>query len=433
MPDRPFLIIAYDRLGPMHAGPALRSLALAEELAHTGPVDVIYEGEEPTDAHERISFLERDAGEPPSDFFSRYRAALVPPMVALVMPEVLESDIPLAVDLFDPVIWENLELYRERPVQERNFQHERHLAALLAVLFRGDYFLVAGERQRDLFLGALMALNRTNPSTWKSGDGPDQLVGLVPFGLPNDPPPSADELPLPDMYKCEGPLCVWGGGMWDWLKPETVVRAWPKVLEKFPEAHLAFPGTEHPNPHVPEMASVGKAKRIAEDLGIAKTLIFGRWLPRQEYLGLLAHAELGVSAHGPGLEARYAVRTRFLDAIWMGLPMVVSGGDEYSEYIAANGLGYVEGKSGHEAFAKGMLEVLDNGRGAYAANFSHARNELKWERQARPLTEWASAPRATHGPGAEFFTQTVGKASPRSRPADLASLINRVLGKLRSQ
>jgi len=431
MTDQPILVIAYDRLGPIHAGPAIRTLALAGELADVAPVEVLFEGEPPQVSDDRISFVRRESISPSPHFFSRYRLALAPPLVALTLPEILETDLPLVVDLFDPIVWENLELYRHKPPAERDFQHERHLAALIAALLRGDYFLVAGNRQQDLVLGALMALNRTNPSTWLAEQGPEQLVALVPFGLPAEPPPSADDLPIPDILPSDGPLVVWGGGMWDWLRPEIVVRAWPEVLASYPTARLAFPGTEHPNPHVPDMASVRRVRKLAEDLGIHETVVYGRWLPRDEYLGLLARADLGVSAHAPGLEARYAVRTRILDSVWMGVPMVVSGGDEYSDLIAQRELGLVVEAPDPSAFAKAMVHVLRNGRGAYAAAFSRARAELTWRRLARPLTLWASAPRSTHGPGAEFFRQTLGRLSPRERPSDLRSLLARLVARLR--
>jgi glycosyltransferase involved in cell wall biosynthesis len=431
MTDKPVLVIAYDRLGPRHAGPAIRSLALAGEIGRTGPVTVVYEGEAPVNHHAGIEFVSRESITVDAAFFSGFRAVLAPPLVAMVMPELLESDVPVIIDLFDPVIWENLELYKSETLPERNFQHERHLAAVTAGLIRGDFFLVAGRRQQDLSLGALMALNRINPETWIPGRGPGQMVGLVPFGLPDKDPPSSSELPYPAEFKSNGPLVVWGGGMWDWLKPDMIVRAWPDVLKKFPNARLAFPGTKHPNPHVPEPEMVGLARQLASRLKVAHSVIFGGWLPRDEYLGVLARAACGVSAHSPGLESRYAVRTRFLDAIWMGAPQVVSGGDEYSDYVAENNLGVVVPGDDPIEFGKAIIRAVDSGRGAYAGNFEHARNELVWSRMAIPLMNWLKDPRLTHGKGIEFFQSTVGGSTPRSRPSDPGSLLRRVLSKLK--
>jgi hypothetical protein len=394
-------------------------------------VTVVYDGELDSVDCDGVEFIERGSFSPEHATSDRFHAAVVPPLVAMVMPGLLESNIPIVVDLFDPVVWENLELYRAESDKEKIFQHERHLAALVAGLFRGDFFIVAGHRQQDLFLGALMALNRINPGTWPHGRGAGQMVGLVPFGLPDEDPPSSNELPVPSGYGVDGPLVVWGGGMWDWLSPDTMVRAMPRILDKYPSAALAFPGTRHPNPHVPDPGMVGLVKDLAKRTGVINSIIFGGWLPRMDYLGLLAHAACAVSAHSDGLESRYAVRTRFLDAIWMGTPQVVSGGDEYSDYVSENNLGIVVPSDDPHDFANAVINVIESGRGRYAADFEHARNELKWSRMAIPLIDWLKDPRVTHGTGVEFFRSTIGEASPKSRPADLASLMKRVLTRLK--
>jgi len=421
-----FLVVAYDTLGRSHAGPAIRTLAFAKELAKIGHVDVVYSGEAPSDGHEGINYIPVEGFEGPYD---KYTAALAPPLVALNLPGLLESEIPVCIDLFDPVIWENLDLYSTRPLPEQEFQHERHLAALIAGLLRGDYFLAAGNRQQDLFLGTLMALNRINPASYKQGVGPEQMIGLVPFGLPAEKP--TEEISIPDESNVDGPLIVWGGGLWEWLEPDTIVKAMPNILESYPKARLAFPGTRHPNPHVPEPSSLKGIKSTTHNLGIEDAVIFGNWLPRNDYIGLLMRASCGVSAHKSGLESRYAVRTRFLDAIWTGLPMVVSGGDEYSGIISENDIGIVVGECDGTLFANAIMKVLDKGRESYAGRFDKVRAGLTWEKTSKPLVDWMKAPRMTHDQGGTFFQDTLGAPSPRSRPGDLGSLMGRVLSKLK--
>lgn len=429
--QKPFLVVAYDRLGIRQAGPAIRTLALASELSQKMPVEVLYEGDLPESSPAGITFIRKQDQKFDSAFFEKYRAALVPPLIALILPEILNSSIPVVVDLFDPVIWENLELYKSKTLEERKFQHERHLAALLAAIFRGDYFLAAGHRQQDLIMGALMTANRMNPDTWLPRKNIGQIIGLVPFGLPNDPPPGRENLPLPEGIPSEGPIVVWGGGMWDWLEPEIVVKAWPDVLKRYPAAYLVFPGTEHPNPHVPVMAAVERVRKCASEMNINKSIIYGKWFPRNEYIALLTHASCGVSAHSPGLECRYAARTRYLDAIWTGLPLVASEGDEYAEYIADHRLGLVVRESNPSDFAQGIIRIIENGKASYADNFNRARMRLTWRRMAAPLVDWAEAPRITHGPGTEFFQIVVGKGEARKRPADLMSLMGRLFTKLK--
>ena len=178
------------------------------------------------------------------------------------------------------------------------------------------------------------------------------------------------------------------------------------------------------------MAAVGRVRKIATELGVMDSIYFGRWFPRNEYLGLLGNASCGVSAHSPGLESRYAARTRYLDAIWMGLPMVVSEGDEYADYIADHKLGVVVRESNPSDFAQGILRILANGKSSMAENFTRARQRLTWKRMSGPLIEWAKDPKSTHGPGSRFFRDVAGKESPRGRPNDPLSLVRRVITKI---
>ena len=50
-------------------------------------------------------------------------------------------------------------------------------------------------------------------------------------------------------------------------------------------------------------------------------------------------ADLGVSAHRDHLEARYAHRTRLLDYLWAGLPVVATRGDALAELVDRERLG----------------------------------------------------------------------------------------------
>ncbi|MFH1676231.1 MAG: hypothetical protein ABIC40_04320 [bacterium] len=426
-------MVAYDRLGKKQAGPAIRTLALAMELAKVCEVEVIYEGESPGDfiTNKGIKFTERESVKIDKSYLAGFCGGLGPPLLAMVCPEVFESDLPLVIDLFDPVVWENLELYRNESSNERAFQHERHLAALISSLMRGDYFLAAGRHQADLFTGALMVLNRINPENYSTGRGFEQMIGLVPFGVPDGKPPEISKEKIPSKFRHDGISIIWNGGMWDWLKPETVVKAMPLILEKYPDAKLFFPGTGHPNPHIPRMAVVGKVKELVKELGISKSVVFSEWLEREEYLGVLGQSDVSVSAHGRGLESQYAVRTRFSDSIWLGVPMVVSGGDEYSRLVREYGLGEVIGDDDPVKFAEGIIGVVSRGKEEFQPGFEKAGKELSWENTAKPLREWAKNPVVTHGIGSEFFTDSVGMVSPRSRPNDFKSLMKRLGDKMR--
>ena len=51
-----------------------------------------------------------------------------------------------------------------------------------AALASGDAFVCASERQRDLWLGALLALGRIDPDAYAADPSLRSLIDVVPFG-----------------------------------------------------------------------------------------------------------------------------------------------------------------------------------------------------------------------------------------------------------
>src|SRR5581483_9867505 len=116
-----------------------------------------------------------------------------------------------------------------------------------------DAFVCASERQRDLWLGALLAVGRIEPDAYRRDPSFHALVSIVPFGI--DPIPPAPGHPVlkgvvPGIGVNDR-VAVWAGGIWNWLDPVTVIRAVHRLGRA--DVRLFFLGTESPNPGVPEM------------------------------------------------------------------------------------------------------------------------------------------------------------------------------------
>ena len=77
-------------------------------------------------------------------------------------PFIKNLNIPLVVDLYDPFIFENLEMSLENP--NSSALHKASLSVLLDQIRHGDYFICASEKQRDFWIGMLAAVNRINPA-----------------------------------------------------------------------------------------------------------------------------------------------------------------------------------------------------------------------------------------------------------------------------
>ena len=114
------------------------------------------------------------------------------------------------------------------------------------------------------------------------------------------------------------------------------------------------------------------------------------WVPYAERGAWLAESDLGVSAHHDHLEARFSYRTRILDYLWAGLPVVTSRGDALGDLVEAKGLGRTVAPGDVEGFAAACADLL-NAKSEYAAaqaGIEELRPALTWSEVSRPLVDW---------------------------------------------
>lgn len=296
----------------------------------------------------------------------------------------------LVVDLYDPITLESLAMDRSRPICQ--WLHLEQTGLINQQLELGDFFLCATERQRDYWLGALSALGRLNHDTW---DGNDfrRLIDLVPFGLPAEPPSSLARPVLKGIFPGVAPtdkVIIWGGGLWDWLDPLTPIRAMKRVAAREPKARLIFFQLA-----AGWTAMSDRARQLAAELGLLdRQVLFAPWLPPEQWTACLLEADVGLSFHPAGIETHFAFRTRLLDYIWAGLPIVTAKGDVLSELVAARDLGHVLVPGDVEGLADALLSLLEepDARGSRQKAFSQVAAQLTWEQAAKPLTDYCSRP-----------------------------------------
>jgi glycosyltransferase involved in cell wall biosynthesis len=397
---RRVLVLSTDPIGPTMPGPAIRAWHLAQVLGEHCEVvlasTVSAEGPHPN------ADLRPAVGPELPRLVGAAEVCFAPSALVYMCRELRETPAPLAVDIYDPYHLENLEMVRDgRPDQAEDHWagHDRAVARqagiLNVALRRGDFFTCASERQRDFWLGSLAALGRVNP--YNCGDDPllDRLVAVVPFGLPSEPPrrqAPAMRGVLPGVGEGDK-VVLWGGGVYDWLDPISVVRAVDLLRHRVPDVRLVFLGMGHPNPDVPPMPVAAAVEALAGDLGLTGRHVFFKrgWAPYERRADFLLEADVAVSAHLDHLETRYSFRSRVLDYLWAGLPMVLTGGDVLAEEVAAAGLGVTVPAGDVGALADGLQRML--ARPPEPAAFGPVAERYRWERVAAPLVRFCRDPR----------------------------------------
>jgi glycosyltransferase involved in cell wall biosynthesis len=344
-------------------------------------------------------------------------------------PVLARTDLPLVVDLYDPFLLENLEIHAASPLPNRAALHRVDLAVLAEQLRRGDFFLCASETQRDFWLGMLAAEGRLNPYNFEADPTLRRLIAVVPFGLP-DEPPVAQARALKGVWPGIGPadsVVFWGGGIWEWFDPLTAIRAVAALLARRPNLRLFFAGLRHPNPAVPPVRQVLAAQALSDSLGLTgRHVFFNRdWIPYARRVDYLLDADVGLSLHFDHVETRFAYRTRLLDYLWAGLPMVLSTGDALSAEFVAEGLARSVAPgdvSGVVAALEAWLEE-DPAQREQRRDRAHAlATDRRWSRVVAPLLGFARQP-----------AQAPDRAAEPARPSIAPGLLAKAWHSLRTR
>jgi glycosyltransferase involved in cell wall biosynthesis len=393
------LIISHDVVGRHMAGTGIRYWEMAHVLAAQQPVTLI--APHPIDLEapgvQCGSYVWGDSAAL-APWLREAAVVVANGLVLRAHPELADSDLPLVLDLYDPILLENLESQRTAPAEQRDAQYVADHALLLHQLAAADLLLCATERQRDLYIGALLAAGHLTPAYLDNDPRLERLIAVAGFGLSAQPPTHQRNIlrgVLPGIG-ADDLLLLWTGGLWDWLDPLTLVRAMRCVAECAPHARLVFLAGQHPGGAQP-MQMPGKTRQLAQELGLLNTAIFfyDEWLPYHERANALLEADIAVSLHRNHLETSYAaVRSRFLDHLWAGLPSIVSTGDAAAELVKRYNLGYTVEPEDSLALAEAICRLASDAsqRHDLAASVRQTAPIFTWEQTLAPLVQFCAAP-----------------------------------------
>jgi glycosyltransferase involved in cell wall biosynthesis len=392
------LVVSSDHFGSEMAGPAIRYWEMCKVLAAGGhQVRLGANSLSERDPEGFSVHLNSTAAIPEQAAWAE--VVVVHGLVLQHFPALRTAARRLVVDLYDPFNLEILEHFKDSPWADRIVNHSGHLAGLTEQLQVGDFFICASEKQRDYWLGALTTAGRINPYTHGQDPLLRQLIDVVPFGITSKPAHHSGTPAAKGVLPGIGPesrLVIWGGGIYNWFDPLSLLRAWPRVLEATPSARLLFLGIKNPNPEVPAMHMATRAVALSEELGLrGRSVHFNLdWVPYDRRQDFLLEAEIGVSMHFDHLETAFSFRTRILDYIWAGLPIVATEGDEFASWIETKGTGRVVRYGDPDSIAAALSELLTNpaAHEACAKAIGEARPEFTWERALAPLARYCTEP-----------------------------------------
>jgi glycosyltransferase involved in cell wall biosynthesis len=264
----------------------------------------------------------------------------------------------------------------------------------------GSFFVCATEKQRDLYLGMLLAERLLDGPRYRADPTLRSVIDVVPFGLPAGDATATGAGGPRAAFDAIGPddeVVLWNGGVWPWLDPATAVRAIGEVARTRPNVRLVFMGAAS---QLPAQRTAEAARRVAEELGLLDRHVFFHegWVPYEERADWLLESDCALYAHHDHLETRFAFRTRLLDCFWSRLPVVCTTGDDLAGHVDVEGAGAVFAPGDVAGCAAAVERVLDRGRDAYAAPLGRLADRYRWASVTEPLQRFVADGERPLGP-----------------------------------
>ncbi|MBN2209403.1 MAG: glycosyltransferase family 4 protein [Candidatus Coatesbacteria bacterium] len=299
----------------------------------------------------------------------------------------LEQGLPVWCDLYGGVMSEaqaRASVYRDNSCVNHFWAMER------PVLERGDKFSTCSRFQEHFLTGELTVLGRLGRETFGY-----QFAHSIPPGISGTPSSAPRRRLLRGkMVDIDDYVILWAGGYNTWTDVGTLFRALEKVFQHNPKAKfVSFGGCidGHDDVTYKRFCSLIERSRFK-----SRYILLG-WKPRGDVLCAYAESDIGLNIDKYHYELVFGTRTRLVEMIAYGLPVITTVGCELSYDIRDHGLGLTFEIGDPVGLADALLQYgkdPEAGRRHYAiAALQHFRDHYTYEKTCKPLLEWLKKPR----------------------------------------
>ena len=392
------MVVSGEQVGRRMAGPAIRALNLARQLHDRGALVTLATPQPPEGIPELLTDLHLAAFGKPSA--TGFRSLAAQHSVVISQPQRVDvawglraSEARIIYDLYVPNFVERVAHLAGQPgdagLRANLLECERLEYATAIEL--GDAFVCASEQQRDHWLGALGQAGRLDLDLLSRDPDGRELVAVVPFGVPDEPP--TVEVPGPlrgPVVPTDAIIALWTGGLWNWFDPVLVVEGLGIARRTEPRLQLVVMGMTHPESAWAEPAASVALRARAGELGMltpgGPVVLLDGWVPYAQRHRYLLEADTAVSAHHNNLETRFSFRTRFLDQLWCGLPTLTTAGGELTDRMINAGAASAVA-SDPRAWATALIEFAADPqrRATMSAAAAALAQDYRWSSVAEPL------------------------------------------------
>lgn len=261
----------------------------------------------------------------------------------------------------------------------RLFQGRRRTARRYRWLLESANRILVSNPEQIAFLGGTLFADGHGNACATATSLPSRSL-VVPMGVSGHPFPTGSPNPYPKEIQ-ERRIYLWGGGIWAWFDVATLLKAFALLKNRGSDACLFFLTGSNPSGLSSQNAPAEKAIELARELEILGTHVYfleGGVSPRALH-SYLEHCWAGAMSNPGSLESLGSWRTRYLDLLWAGKPLVCSGKDPLGALMERHGLAHCVPAGDVAALADALEAPLPT------EDASALRNALCWDSL---LTEW---------------------------------------------
>jgi glycosyltransferase involved in cell wall biosynthesis len=297
----------------------------------------------------------------------------------------LATDRPIWMDIYGDKL---AETQIAEYTQQSNRGRRNLFRYLQIVLRQGDVYSTCGTPQKYALVGQLGMVSRLN----RRNLGYEFVHSVLP-GAPACPKNAHGGPTLRgDLVPTDAFVVLWCGGYNVWTDVDTLFQALDEAMNHDP--HIVF-------------VSVGGGVKLAQNnaygrfLSMIETSVHRHrfhmlgWRPVQEIPAYYCCADVGINLDALHYETLLGTRTRLVEMMGYGLPVITSLGCELSTIIRDQRLGLTFPIGDAAAFCDRILKLArDPGQRQTLAERAHsfATQQLSFVETTRPFREWAHQP-----------------------------------------
>jgi glycosyltransferase involved in cell wall biosynthesis len=276
-------------------------------------------------------------------------------------------------------------------------QSDRGMATSIAflrhVLQSGDAYSVCGEAQKHALVGELAMAGRLNRHTFGYEFAHIVLPGAAKLSHPVARNGNKRSVLSPWGVADNDFVALWCGGYNTWTDVDTLFAALEAAMSQEPRLHYVSVGDKT---YQGADDVYGRFLKKIEQSQFCHRFHMLGWRPWSEIAAYYAESDVGINIDALHYETIYGTRTRLLEMMVAGLPVVTSLGSELSYLLRERGAALTFPIGEWRELADHLLTLSrrsERHRELARIARSVARTELSFHNTTAPLRAWVDLPK----------------------------------------